>query len=60
MDFELSSIFQAISDGIFLERFSPFILMDYNEPYEFMDTTVRTGVDTHPHRGFETATICYE
>lgn len=43
-----------------LERFSPFILLDYNEPYYFEPSDVRRGVGAHPHRGFETVTIAYD
>jgi quercetin 2,3-dioxygenase len=42
------------------ERFSPFILMDYNKPFCFEPSKVRRGVGAHPHRGFETVTIAYE
>ena len=43
-----------------LERFSPFIVMDYNKPHYFEPSNVRRGVGAHPHRGFETVTIAYE
>lgn len=43
-----------------LERFSPFILLDYNKPYYFEPTNTRRGVAAHPHRGFETVTIAYD
>lgn len=43
-----------------LERFSPFILLDYNAPYYFAPEGDRPlGVGAHPHRGFETVTIDY-
>lgn len=42
------------------ERFSPFILLDYNPPHYFEPSNVRLGVDAHPHRGFETVTIAYQ
>ena len=38
---------------------SPFLLMDYAGPATFEPTTERRGVDSHPHRGFETVTIVY-
>lgn len=42
------------------ERFSPFILMDYNAPHYFEpEGDTRRGVGAHPHRGFETVTIDY-
>ena len=40
-------------------RISPFLLMDYAGPATFEPTTERRGVDSHPHRGFETVTIVY-
>jgi quercetin 2,3-dioxygenase len=43
-----------------LERFSPFILLDYNKPHYFEPSNVRKGVGAHPHRGFETVTIAYD
>ena len=42
------------------ERFSPFILLDYNAPHHFEASDVRRGVGAHPHRGFETVTIAYD
>jgi hypothetical protein len=39
---------------------SPFLLLDYAGPMEFMPTDERRGVGEHPHRGFETVTIVYE
>lgn len=44
----------------FGQRFSPFILMDYNAPFVFPPSTQVKGVGAHPHRGFETVTIAYE
>lgn len=43
-----------------LERFSPFILLDYNAPNYFAPTATKLGVGAHPHRGFETVTIAYD
>ena len=43
-----------------LERFSPFILLDYNQPHYFESSKIRRGVGAHPHRGFETVTIAYD
>ena len=43
-----------------LTRFSPFILLDYNQPYYFEPSSIRKGVGSHPHRGFETVTFAYE
>ncbi|MFD0620107.1 pirin family protein [Paenibacillus sp. GCM10027629] len=63
--------FQMVGDGFrvsnyfpsgnpFLERLSPFILLDYNSPYEFPPARAARGVGAHPHRGFETVTIAYD
>ncbi|EHO85087.1 pirin family protein [Fusobacterium ulcerans] len=41
----------------FFNKFSPFILLDYNEPYYFEATNKTVGVGAHPHRGFETVTL---
>lgn len=43
-----------------MERMTPFILLDYNAPYEFMPSDKPQGVGVHPHRGFETVTIAYQ
>lgn len=43
-----------------LTRFSPFILLDYNQPHYFEPSSIRKGVGAHPHRGFETVTFAYE
>lgn len=42
------------------QAISPFLLLDYVEPYEFISTTEQHGVGSHPHRGFETVTIAYQ
>lgn len=39
---------------------SPFIMFDYNAPYNFTPTDMRRGVGEHPHRGFETVSIAFE
>ena len=39
---------------------SPFLLLDYAEPYEFAASDKPRGVGEHPHRGFETVTIAYQ
>ncbi|WP_445116816.1 pirin family protein [Acinetobacter sp. WZC-1] len=39
---------------------SPFLLLDYVEPYQFSPVTTLRGVGSHPHRGFETVTIAYQ
>jgi hypothetical protein len=44
------------------KEISPFLLMDYAGPVEFppSNSSRRRGVDSHPHRGFETVTIVYD
>jgi redox-sensitive bicupin YhaK (pirin superfamily) len=54
--FFVRSIFSYNSLG---QQISPFLLMDYAAPREFSPTQHRRGVGEHPHRGFETVTICY-
>ncbi|MBZ0111062.1 MAG: pirin family protein [Thermoanaerobaculia bacterium] len=39
---------------------SPYILMDYAGPAGFGPSEKPRGVDTHPHRGFETVTVVYQ
>lgn len=57
--FRVKQYFPTNRSGDFLERFSPFILLDYNEPYFFKATPFETGVGVHPHRGFETVTFAF-
>ncbi|RKP51634.1 pirin family protein [Cohnella endophytica] len=56
--FRVSNYFPGGND--FGERFSPFILMDYNAPFQFPPSDTVKGVGAHPHRGFETVTIAYQ
>jgi redox-sensitive bicupin YhaK (pirin superfamily) len=42
------------------QHVSPFILLDYAGPAEFLPTQKPRGVGEHPHRGFETVTIVYQ
>ncbi len=56
--FRVSQYFPAGKN--LLTRFSPFILLDYNQPRYFEPSEVRRGVGAHPHRGFETVTIAYD
>ena len=42
------------------KQMSPFLMLDYAGPHQFLPTTDRKGVGSHPHRGFETVTIVYE
>lgn len=56
--FRVSNYFPSGTN--FQQRISPFILLDYNAPFEFPPSTETKGVGAHPHRGFETVTIAYE
>ena len=38
----------------------PFILMDYAGPFAFEPATTPRGVDSHPHKGFETVTVVFQ
>lgn len=55
--FPVRSIFSYNDLG---KELSPFLLLDYAEPYEFSPSTEKRGVGGHPHRGFETVTIVYQ
>lgn len=48
------------SQGLSMQRMSPFIMLDYNSPYYFAPSDRPRGVGVHPHRGFETVTIAYK
>ncbi|CAD5108924.1 pirin family protein [Zestomonas carbonaria] len=39
---------------------SPFLLLDYAGPHDFVPASAPRGVGEHPHRGFETVTIVYK
>lgn len=60
-----------VGDGFFIRRpmpsgaielgeVSPFLLLDHAGPTHFEPSKTPRGVDVHPHRGFETVTICYQ
>ena len=55
--FPVSSVFSPQSVDT---RLSPYILFDYAGPARFEPSDVPRGVDTHPHRGFETVTVVYQ
>lgn len=38
----------------------PYILMDYAGPFTFEPATKPRGVDSHPHKGFETVTVVFQ
>ncbi|MBK8207733.1 MAG: pirin family protein [Planctomycetes bacterium] len=57
--FPVRGYFSAIPGG--MRRLSPFLLLDYAQPFEFEPTdNERRGVGPHPHRGFETVTIAFQ
>jgi redox-sensitive bicupin YhaK (pirin superfamily) len=56
--FPVRSIFAY--DNLGREELSPFLLMDFAGPAEFKPSPKQRGVGEHPHRGFETVTICYQ
>ena len=39
---------------------SPFLMMDYAGPAEFKPAREPRGVDSHPHKGFETVTVVFQ
>jgi len=41
-------------------RISPFLLLDYAGPTDFVPANKPRGVEEHPHRGFETVTLVYQ
>ncbi|NGX83503.1 pirin family protein [Aequorivita sp. KMM 9714] len=43
-----------------MHRMNPFIMLDYNSPYNFPPSDKPRGVGVHPHKGFETVTIAYK
>jgi len=55
--FPVRSVFDYNGLG---RQLSPFLLLDYVAPYKFLPGNERRGVDTHPHKGFETVTIAYQ
>jgi len=49
-----------IPSVISMNRMNPFIMLDYNSPFQFPPSDQPPGVGVHPHRGFETVTIAYQ
>jgi len=41
-------------------QISPFLMLDYGGPFQFGPADKPRGVDSHPHRGFETVTLVFE
>jgi quercetin 2,3-dioxygenase len=39
---------------------SPFLMLDYIQPWNLLPTEHPRGVDVHPHKGFETVSILWE
>jgi len=42
-----------------MQRMDPFLMLDYNPPWEIPPSNKPRGVDVHPHRGFETVTFVF-
>lgn len=42
------------------EKFSPFLMLDFNPEFDFGPSKTPKGVGVHPHKGFETVTIAYK
>ena len=55
--FPVSSV---ISPQTVRNRLSPYILLDHAGPAKFEPAKEPRGVDTHPHRGFETVTVVFQ
>jgi quercetin 2,3-dioxygenase len=58
-----------VGDGFKVENYinqrlwkdlSPFLMLDYNPPWQLLPTVHPRGVDVHPHKGFETVTIVWQ
>jgi len=55
--FPVRSVFDYNGLG---RELSPFLLLDYAQPYRFSPGQERRGVAAHPHKGFETVTVAYQ
>ena len=55
--FPVRSVFDYNGLG---RELSPFLLLDYAEPYQFPPGDEKRGVGGHPHKGFETVTVAYQ
>lgn len=56
--FPVTSVFTM--QGQLGKQMSPFLMLDYAQPTEFAPANKPRGVDSHPHKGFETVTIIYQ
>lgn len=54
--FPVHSVFSYDEWG---EEMDPFLLLDYGAPHFFPPGHEKRGVGAHPHRGFETVTLCF-
>ncbi len=55
--FRVRQLFPKEEGPSWHERFSPFLLMDYHEPFFYEATPFDIGVGPHAHRGFSTLTF---
>ncbi|MCC6423208.1 MAG: pirin family protein [Phycisphaerales bacterium] len=53
-------VYSLFSMQEFGRKLSPFLLFDYAAPTTYTPTDKPRGVDSHPHKGFETVTIVYQ
>ena len=56
--FKVYNFIPSVS-GLSMRDMDPFIMLDYNAPWEVEPSERPKGVGVHPHRGFETVTIAY-
>ncbi|RUO31082.1 pirin family protein [Aliidiomarina soli] len=54
--FPVSTMFSYFENP---QAVSPFLLLDYAGPVQFGPAQRARGVDSHPHKGFETVTLVY-
>lgn len=52
--------FFSYSDQLGRGILSPFLMLDYGSPSQFLPTNKALGVGMHPHRGFETVTLVFQ
>lgn len=56
---DFSPVLSVFSHYEFGNTLSPFLLLDHIGPGQLLPSSLRKGVNEHPHRGFETVTIVY-